>query len=219
MKYLQPALYAEGPTDEHFLSPLLQRVCEQLCAARAVEPIEVSGVLTLRHPERISGAPRAERVLACANEATGAWNVLFVHSDGASSSRLAREQKVEPALALLHRQFPAGRGVAVIPVRETEAWAICDGDALREVLGTTLGDETLGVPRPTRTAEAVRDPKAALDRAFAITRPTAHRRKRGTSPLLGALGQQVSVDTLRRLPAFQEFEQELTQTLEHLRFL
>ena len=43
MKYLGLALYAEGPTDHEFLSPLLLRVCEDL-ALRSGQPIELSKV-------------------------------------------------------------------------------------------------------------------------------------------------------------------------------
>lgn len=219
MRYLQLALYAEGATDEYFLSPLLQRVCEQVCAAEAVEPVEVSAVLGLRHREEVNDERRAERILSCATEAAGAWNVLFVHSDGGSDMQLARRQRVQPALDLLHRDFQNGRGVAIVPLRETEAWAICDGDALREVFGTTLPDDALGVPVPPHTAEAVRDPKAVLGQAFALTRPGGIRRRRGVSPMLGALGQHISIPTLRRVPAFQAFEGELTAALRQLRFL
>jgi hypothetical protein len=219
MKYLQLALYAEGATDEYFLSPLLQRMCEELCAAHGTEPVEVSGVLGLRHAESISTEPRHDRILACAREAEDAWNVLFVHSDGDGSPRTARQQRVQPAINLVMQEYPARQAVAVVPLRETEAWGICDGDALREVFGTTFSNQAMGVPDPPHNAETILDPKRILEGAFTLTRPTAQRRRRGVSPLLGALGQQVSLNTLRRVPAFRTFETELTDALRFQRFI
>ena len=37
MQYLSLALYAEGPTDYRFLSPLLQRLCEDICLRDALD--------------------------------------------------------------------------------------------------------------------------------------------------------------------------------------
>ena len=47
MQYLSLALYAEGPTDYRFLSPLLQRLCEDICLRDALDLVEVSEVLAL----------------------------------------------------------------------------------------------------------------------------------------------------------------------------
>lgn len=63
------------------------------------------------------------------------------------------------------------------------------------------------------------DPKAALNGAFAATHPTGRRRKQGISPLLNALGEQVSLPRLRKLTAFALLEDELRQALRELRIL
>ena len=112
-----------------------------------------------------------------------------------------------------------GSGVAVIPVRETEAWALVDGDALRNIFGTTLTDGALGLPPSAGAVEAVSDPKDSLNRAFATTHPTGRRRKQGVSPLLNALGEQVSLPLLRQLTAFVSLEDELREALRQLRIL
>ena len=53
MQYLSLALYAEGPTDYRFLSPLLQRLCEDICLRDALDLVEVSEVLALDDSEDI----------------------------------------------------------------------------------------------------------------------------------------------------------------------
>lgn len=220
MQYLGLALYAEGPTDYSFLCPLLERLCEDLCTGEAVEPVEVSVVLPLTHPVRLKDAPREKRILAAAQEARGAWGVLFVHADGAGNPARVRDQQIQPAINGLHSTPGAdGRGVAVIPVRETEAWALVDGDALRRVFGTTLTDHALGLPSSAGAVESALDPKASLNDAFNATYPTGRRRKKGISPLLNGLGEQVSLPLLRQLSAFAALEDELRQALRALRIL
>lgn len=220
MIYLGLALYAEGPTDDHFLQPLLHRLCDDLCLRGATQPVDIGGVVRLDDVAQAEGRPREARIVEAARQHQGAWQVLFVHTDGAGDVDQARRQRTQPALDALTREFAgAGCGVAVVPVRETEAWAICDGEALRQVLGTTLDDRSLGLPASARAAESVPDPKAALNGAFRSTNPAPKRLRRGVSPLLNALGESVSLERLRQLPSFLALEDELRVALHRLRVL
>ncbi len=220
MHYLGLALYAEGSTDYHFLRPVLQRLCEEVCAQDATQPVEVSAVLALDHPASQSAASRDARILAAARQSRGAWKVLFVHADGSGNSAQARENLTRPAIDLLAQHFAAeGVGVAVVPVRETEAWAVTDGNALRQVFGTTLSDTALGLPASSAAVEAALDPKAILRTAFDATRPSGQRRRQGVSPMLNALGEQVSLARLRQLSAFSALESELRDGLQRLHIL
>jgi hypothetical protein len=161
MHYLGLALYAEGPTDYYFLCPLLRRLCEDICAQEANQSVEVTDVLPLDHPVTSGEASREIRIRDAARLAGGAWRIIFVHADGSGDPGRMREQLAQPALDLLRQEFQGkGLGVAVIPVRETEAWAIADGDALRRVFGTTIIDKDMGLPRTAKALESDADPKA-----------------------------------------------------------
>lgn len=220
MHYLGIALYAEGPTDYYFLRPLLQRLCEDICVRESPHMVEFSEVLALDHSLKTKDSSRAQRILDAAKAARGVWRVLFVHADGANDPARAREQLVQPALALLQQEMVQdGCGLAVIPIRETEAWAIWDGDALRQVFGTTLSDQALGLPATANLVESVADPKAVLNNAFNATQPSGRRKKQGISPMLNALGEQVSLPQLRQIPGFSQFEAELKQALVQLQIL
>lgn len=220
MRYLGLALYAEGPTDYYFLRPLLERLCVDICLREASGLVEVTAVLGLDHPPSREQDARDVRVREAARSALGQWSVLFVHADGAGDPARARAQQTTPALEALHADFEAyGRGVAVVPIRETEAWALVDGEALRQVFGTSLDDRALGLPQPVHRAEAVTDPKQCLAMAFAATGPTGARRRRGVSDYLGALGEQISLDRLRLLESFLALELELKGALRGLNFL
>lgn len=220
MHYLGLALYAEGKTDYYFLRPLLQRLCEELCTQEASQAVEVSTVLALDHPESKQDASREVRILAAAEQARDAWRILFVHADAAGNATHAREQLTQPAIDQLRQRFAAqGVGVAVVPVRETEAWAINDGDALRQVFGTTLSDAEMGIPQTSAAVESTADPKAVLNTAFDATRPSGRRKRQGVSPMLNAIGEQVSFARLRQLQAFFSLENELRLALTQLRIL
>ncbi|MDP3294669.1 MAG: hypothetical protein Q8M37_08015 [Nevskia sp.] len=220
MRYLQPALYAEGKDDYAFLSPLLLRLCEDLCARHSQEPVECGPVLGLDHPACTNDAPRAERIIAAAREAAPAWNVLFIHTDGGNDPDRQREQRVAPALSLLESTFGSGnRGVAVVPICETEAWLIHDGDTLRTLLGTTLTDIELDLPPNTGAVERVADPKRVYQAAFAAGQASPRRRRRDASSLLEALGEQLPLERLRGLSAFKALEAETMDALRELRIV
>ncbi|EJB8380894.1 DUF4276 family protein [Pseudomonas aeruginosa] len=219
MRYLSLALFAEGPTDYYFLRPLLQRLCEDICVREARMPVEVSEVLGLDDPDTEERLSRDVRIARSAQMARGAWNILFVHADGANDPDSVREEQITPALHRVRELMGAeGLGVAVVPIRETEAWAIVDGSALRCAFGTELNDQELGLP-PTRNVESITDPKIILQRAFTATHPTGRRLRQGTSPYLNTLGEQVSLDFLRRIPSFSSLENDIRLALNVLGLL
>lgn len=221
MHYLGLALYAEGATDYYFLRPLLLRLCEDICTQEASQPVEFGEeVIPLNEPQATKDAAREQRIVAAARLALGSWRIVFVHTDGAGDPARARQQLAQPAIDLLQSECPdSGVGVAVIPIRETEAWAIADGDAVREVFGTTLSDVKLGLPRTAAAVESTLDPKAVLNAALEATNPSPRKRRQGASPMLNALGESVSLQRLRQLAGFQVLEVELRQALRNLNIL
>lgn len=216
MHYLGLAIYAEGAGDYLFLRPLLQRLCEDICIREAERAVEVSDVIPINHDESVSQAARPTRVVNAAHQHSGAWRLLFVHGDAGSCAIDARANLVQPSLDALQLQFPSCAGVAVVPIRETEAWAICDGDALRQVFCTSLSDSSLGLPAAARMVESNADPKQTLDNAFLATEPPPQRRRQGTGSYLNAIGDAVSLLKLRALPGFRSMESELTDSLRAL---
>ena len=220
MHYLGIALYAEGPTDYYFLRPLLQRLCEDICLRESPHSVEFSEVLALDHSDNIKNAPRNERILQAAQAARSAWRILFIHTDGANDPARARALLVDPALVLLQQEMAEeGCGVALVPIRETETRAIWDGDALRQVFGSTLSDQDLGLAVNANVVESIAAPKAALNQAFLATQPSGRRKRQGVSPMLNALGEQVSLERLRQIAGFARFEAELKQALHKLNIL
>ena len=99
--------------------------------------------------------------------------------------------------------------VPVQPIREMEAWALADGDALRGVFGTSL---TNGLPGRVREVEAFPDPKQTLDEAYRRVVGRAKPKKKAAD-FLDALGVQVKLTRLRQVPSFRQMEKLLQRAL------
>lgn len=211
MNYLGLALYAEGPTDYYFLQPLLRRLSEDVLALRGRAPAEVSDVLGVDHPESARDERRDERIRAAAATSHGSWNIFFVHADGAGDAERAKREQTDPGILALVPEH----GVSVIPVKETEAWAMADGEALRLAFGCTLSDAELGVPPQAADVQRIFDPKKALEEALGSARGGG-RRKRTIAQYLGTIGETVSMERLRQIPSFSSTEEELVVALQKL---
>jgi Domain of unknown function (DUF4276) len=213
VRYLQPALYAEGATDERFLGQLLWRLCDDLCL-NLHQQVEVAPVEVLPEAKTVqAGEGRHDRILAAAQAASDLWTVLFVHADADGDAIAARANRAAPAINFLHQRFAKRSAVAVVPVRMTEAWMLQDGDALRDVLGCTLSDQHWGLPGSDVGIESIRDPKQMLEHVFLSTQPSGPARRRGIGGLYAPLGERVRLDRLRLLPSFRETDQELRAAL------
>ena len=140
-------------------------------------------------------------------------DLLFVHRDA-------------EALGLAERlaQIPTGSGrvVRIVPVRMTEAWLLIDESALRHAAGNPGGQEPLALPHPNRL-EQLPNPKALLAGAFLAAggNPAGRRRKRALRDEASWAERVASVisdfSSLRRLSAFQAFENELRLRLDEWR--
>lgn len=214
MRYLGVALFAEGQTDHYFLAPLLLRLTEDQCRRHGREIVDVGSMVSLHSPG-LTREDRGQRIANAARRAWPQWNILFVHSDGAGDPGRARAERIDPAAEALRDLIEEqGCVVGVVPVRETEAWLMSDGEALRSALGVTFPDRELGVPAHPRDVEGIEDPKRAFRRACRLGR-----RSRGPdhSVYLRRLGETVSFHRLARIPAFGDLAGELHRTLQTLR--
>lgn len=213
MRYLGLALFAEGPTDHRFLRPVLSRLTENICLRECPEPVEMGEVLELHSP-----GPTAEHIFTAAHDALGAWDILFIHADGAGNPGHTRARQINPAQARIAAELAgAGESVAVVPVRETEAWVLCDPDALWRAIGTPLSTEDLAL---TRRVESIADPKSTLQQVGKrIAGRRGARRTLGSEYFLQRLGEYVDLERLRTVPAFRQLDADLREALRRLRIV
>lgn len=215
------ALFAEGPTDYAFLPPILRRATESICLSpRAKGVVDLGDVLPLDSPPQFRDCSRETKIFEAANAAHGAFSLLFVHADGNGDPDGARANQVGPGITKVEAELMETAGVAVVPVREIEAWALVDGDALRVVFGaSTVTDDALGVPPRPREVESILDPKRVLDEALRAVIGRDCRRSRGASRFLGPIAERVRLGILHTVPSFAAFEDELAAALARLGFI
>ncbi len=220
MRYLGLALFAEGPTDYRFLPPVLRRATEDLCLRLGRSTVEVGEVLGLYTPNNHRDANLATQILEAAREANGAFNILFVHTDGAGDPAAAYEQRIKPAAQRIVVELSGQqRTVGVVPVREMEAWTLADGDALRGAFGTVLDNTGLGIPMKAREVEGLFDPKQILEQAYTKVIGSRRQVRRKAADFFDAIGERVRLERLREVPAYQSFEEELHLALVELGYL
>ena len=126
--------------------------------------MDVDGVTVLR---RASRPPNVPEILDLVQDNTDAFHLVFVHRDQGANPDRVRDEWMLP-LAKAWGDSRPERMVPVIPIRETEAWLLADGAALRTALGVQWSDSDMGVPGRPREVEAIADPKVP-DRAAGTT--------------------------------------------------
>jgi len=218
-RWLGLALFAEGPSDHRFLDELLRRTVEHRLVD-AGHAVELSPVQRL---PIASGGPadRAARIAQGAQDLQGAFHLLFIHADGAGDAQRARSERVQPGIDAMHARLGVdGRcGIAVVPVRETEAWALADAVCLRALLGTSRSAAELGLPESALALEALPDPKATFAAVVQAARPRRRGRRRSApAAFLDLAGQRASLAELGRLTAFRGLMTEVDLALQRLGF-
>ncbi|MEF9903401.1 DUF4276 family protein [Streptomyces sp. P9-A2] len=192
-RYLSLALLTEGASDQWFLVPLIDRQITEL-ALEAPAGFDYSGAdvgecFTVAHRDLVV---RQVADLLCY------YDIVMIHHDHNERSKVDA----------LRDRFPddAHRIVALVPVRETEAWMLADPAALKEAAPTR--DTAWEV---SHDVEKAADPKAVLKAALGG--------RRDAERDFGRLGQTVALDALRKVPAYRAWTAELRRAMERLRFL
>lgn len=110
-------------------------------------------------------------------------------------------------------------GVAVVPVRETETWALADSECLLRILGTQRTARELGLPESAHELERLADPKATFKDIVQRARPGRRGRRRpAPASFLDLIGQEARISQLESLEAFRTFKDELDAALRLLGF-
>jgi len=220
MRYLALGLFAEGPSDHEFLPRLIFRSITQICAEMSDQPVEISEqfIRPLPSSRDTGGLSRPEKVAVAFGQALESLDLLFIQADGGEDAGAAYRTRVEPCRALLREKFPALRfdSVGVVPVYETEAWAIADAEAVVRALGTTKTASELGLPPSPQRAENQREPKEVLRNAQLAVREGRQQSRLRIPPIHGILGETVSLVKLRQMMAFRTFEAGVRQALRGL---
>lgn len=151
----------------------------------------------------------ARKVRAVLSMESG-FEVLFVHRDADAAGPEARLDEIVSALREVGL---LDAGVAVIPVRMTEAWVLLDEEPIRRVAGNPRGRQELNLPSPARV-ENDPDPKRTLKEALLAASGRQGRRRRKFENKFVAhrriLLEQLPVGyALNDVPAWSRLRQEV----------
>ncbi|WP_079189270.1 DUF4276 family protein [Streptomyces kebangsaanensis] len=149
-------------------------------------------------PEECFTVARRDVVVREVADLLGYFDIVVIHQDHNERSKVDAVRECFPD--------DVHRIVALVPVRETEAWMLADPEALGEAAPTR--DVAWEV---SYDVEKVADPKAALKAALGG--------RRDAERDFGRLGQTVALDTLRKVSACRRWTDELRRAMERLRFL
>lgn len=207
-RYLSIALSPEGRSDPDLLLPLLRRTVESACQEAKTE-VEIADPFSLAPRQQ----NRREAVLEEIGRISQQVEIVVAHVDGNGDPDEAVRRHVDPLRTVAENIVP------LVPVRETEAWALCDGETLRRVFRVRADDAALGVPPQPVQVEAIADPKAALDRSAELGRNPSRRRGPGARPHFTQLGELLPIDVLERVPSYIAFKTSLADELRRMSVL
>lgn len=220
MRTLTMALYAEGSTDYRFLTTLIQRTAEKLLCAGRASDVSVLDPLPIEHVEGTTGA---EKIFNAA-QITKGMDLLVIHLDADGRKLdLARKERFQPGLNLV-RSSDTKVGVPlipIIPIKNIEAWLLCDVEAFQRIVGTRLNSEALGFVQRCHQVESIPDPKQCYYDAVRMAHSNSSRRRKTFNPgqYYERLGREIDLNKLAQVPAFRHFEAEFADLLRGLHFV
>ncbi|MGE0480306.1 MAG: hypothetical protein AB7Q17_07525 [Phycisphaerae bacterium] len=208
MRRLAIGIFAEGPTDIDFLSPVARRIAIAFLTGRH-HPAEIA------EPYGLPGRPQTD-LFRDTIQRHATLDIVIVHTDGGGDPSRARRERISRWFSSVSGEHQPGWPVlgAAVPVHEIEAWMIWDLSAIRRALGTRRSQAELGLPQTPQEVEANQDPKLVLRTMHEIAIGKRRARKLGQTDLYRSFGSEVDSQTLARLPAFRQFRDDFHRAIE-----
>jgi hypothetical protein len=213
-------LIAEGSTDYQFLIPIIKNTLLEIAYdCRGQVDTFVSAIKCDK------GDSFNKYVLNAAQEGLEKYGIslLIVHADADNISPAeVYQNKINPARALLETKSEKTHCknlVALIPVRETEAWMLADKSLLIKQIGTNKTEDDLKI---SGNPETFNNPKEKIEEAIRIGRESMTKRTRKSlqiSELYGYLGESIEIESLKRFTSYQDFERNIRAELIRLNLL
>jgi len=219
MNTLSLALYNEGSTDNRFLPPIIAKTARSILDNHQQNHVGVSEIRIIE----VRRKKRPESILQAALAASG-YHALIVHADADHPQAYkARNERFEPGLQLVQQTNGdlCKNLLPIIPIQAIEAWMLADYQSLLMVIGTEMHPREFGIPEKAYQVESIAKPKRKLEEAMrkAYASRTKRRRKTDIDFLYEPMGERISLERLSQVPSYQQFIEDLTQTLENIELI
>lgn len=213
-------LFCEGRTDARFFVNIIKRTFQEVGCRECHREIDIVDVQNIE----IEKSTFENDVIAASRKGVEDFgmSVLCIHTDADAPTDADRfDNKVNPASAKI--KMMSGEVckiiVPVVPVQMTEAWMLADKDLLKSRIGATESNRELGFDKHP---EQIGDPKKVINDAIRTVQQERSRRHRNNSDIYALyhqIGESVSLDSLRQLPSFRKFEENVRNAFRELKYL
>ena len=216
MTYLSWAALYEGASDQAYFEILLPRLMNTLIIERGRRPATIPDL-----PSIVFRRNGVDQVAKAACNSRDAFHLIFIDADtGGRGQEEGLQHRATAYCEAMRRvcDWNPRRCISILPKHETEAWLLCDYEAILGALGFSGRPETVGLPTTPRAAERLVDPKAVLSQAIDQIRG---RRRGGSNATLlyPAIAQRQNLQKLVQSDSFSDFQSRLMDALEDLGFL
>lgn len=209
-------LTTEGTTDEKFLVNVIFRLLEDL-SWKCENEFDVYPIQIIR----AKGNAFIDKMIDAATIAFTRSHALCIHTDADDKSAdSVFQHKIQPLLDAINSYEEDGICkiiVPTIPIQMIESWMLADTQLLKEMIDAgRKSDHDLGIDKQP---ESYSNPKAVISEAIRIAMADKPKRRRdqvALSDLYETIGNSISIDALRRIPSFCQFEEEVCSALKEL---
>ena len=213
---LRIAFCGEGNRDSQVMPIFIAKI---LGALTPVEAFDLS-VDTQRWDTR----PKfPEALVTLVRQTQLLYHVVIMHVDAdATDQRQVRQYKVDPGLqALTKAGLPTASLVWAIPVQAIEAWLLASATAFTCAL-TGSDERTHEIEFPQQPDRLSTDKaKQLFDQGVyqLLARTQRQRRRLHPDHFTELIAEELTLNELRRLGAFQQFERDFVNVIAHLGYV
>lgn len=218
MKQLFIGLIAEGTTDIRFLKSVITKSIQEL-SWQCDKQVEIFDIREIK----AEGDCFVEKMLAASKSAWRDYGIsaLCIHADSdARSVDNAMQYKFTPFLEAL-KDMPEEEYckhiIPTIPIQMIESWMLADKNLLKQLINAKeTSDAELGIDRQP---ESYTDPKSVIENAIRKAMSGQPKKKRDQiciADLYEILGNRVTLDKLRTIPSFVQFEANVVYVFKEM---
>jgi len=212
-------LFTEGTTDVRFLTSIIKRTFEDICFECQGE-LEILDIQNIR----IKKDTFSKDVINASRAGVNDFGIMLlcVHTDADDSTDTnVYQTKITPALNAIENcnENICKNIVPIVPIQMTEAWMLADKNLFKKMIGTSKNDNELGI---YKAPEEYTDPKETIKTAIKIAnqeRTKRHRKDLVISDLYLPTGQSISIDKLKNIPSYSNFQTNIREVLQKMNYL
>lgn len=218
MKQLFIGLIAEGTTDVRFLKSVIFKSIQEL-SWQCDNQVEIFDIREITS----EGDGFVEKMLEASRCALQDYGIsaLCIHADSdARSIDVVMQNKFDPFFSALNdmpEEDYCKHIIPTIPIQMIESWMLADKGLLKHLINAKdMSDADLGLDR---APESYADPKSVIENAIRVAMSELPKKKRnqiGIADLYEILGNRLSLERLRTIPSFIQFEENVVHVFKDM---